>query len=723
MSQLNTKELIKELIIKTIKRDGNRKIPPGIIVKKILDEHSYLSKTKIYSVVDEMIANNELKKLPDNKVVLGYIDAEVDMSTIYEGTISINSNFDGFIAIFNENNDLVEEFYINKIHTNGALKGDLVKFALLKKEPSPQGLREASVIEIVKRHKHTFVAEILLDEYTYQVIPDDTKIYLDIEINNLDGIQNHDKVLLQIDEYQKNKICASVKRIIGNKSNLGVDIESVAYENNVPIDFSEDAILESEQLKFNITELDKKLRKDIRDRYIMTIDPATSKDLDDAIYVEKLPNNNYFLSVSIADVASYVQPDTSLDTSAFNRGTSVYLVDRVIPMLPSNISDNLCSLNPHEDKMTITCDMEINAHGDIVNIDVYPSIMNNHCRLSYDEVNQLLDDNFEIKDKPFSSQVIQQLKIAYELHNILRFKKLSLGYIEFDIKEPKITLNDQGIPIAIDVKKSGTAQKIIEDFMVACNEAVTLFVQQHNLPFIYRIHDKPDVKKINTFMIEAKKLGFFCNIDYANLKSKDFLDLLEANKNHSEFPILNKILLRSMQKAKYTIDNIGHFGLALDNYTHFTSPIRRYSDLIVHRILWMFLFAKDIYSDAQRFALKQKLEEIAQECNLCETRQVETERNVNSMKFAEYMSYHVGNKYSGSVSAVTSYGLFVELDNLIEGLVMIKNIADDFYVFNPETLTIMGRRTSKVYSLGTRVNIEVIGANKQERKIDFKIVK
>lgn len=712
---------IRDLIIQVIQDDGNRKIPPGIIVRKIIDKFPYISKNKIFQTIDEMIAKEELKTTLDQKVVLGYLDAEVDMSEVFEGTISINSHQDGFISLYDEDNNIIEEFYVNKIHVHSALKGDVVKFALLKKEVPQHELREASVVEIVKRQKSSLVAEILVDDESYQVIPDDSRFYLDIEIINLDGIQNNDKVILDIVKYDKNKVITKISKVIGSKNALGVDIESIVYENCVPTNFSEQAILESEKLKFEITSKDSKLRKDIRDRKIVTIDPATSKDLDDAIFVKKLPNDCYLLSVSIADVASYVKPNTNLDEDAFTRATSVYLVDRVIPMLPHNISDNLCSLNPHEDKMALTCDMCINKNGEIIDIDVFPSIMRNHHRFSYDEVNEIFTNNITNANN-IDSDILDQLWIGHELHNILRKRKHDLGYIEFDIKEPYIKLNEQGVPIEISVKKSGTAQKMVEDFMVCCNEAVTLFAKQHNLPFVFRTHDKPENKKINLFLIESKKIGFFCEIDYANLKSKDLLYLLEKNKDHTEFKLFNKLLLRSMQKAKYTTENIGHFGLAIDHYTHFTSPIRRYSDLIIHRIFWMYLFDKESYSDSQRIEIKSKLDEITKQCNLCEIRQVETERAVNSMKFAEYMSYHIGQEFEGTISTIVSYGFFVELDNMIEGLVLIKNIGDDFYVFNEQTMTLIGRRNHKVYTLGKKVKIRVIGANKQDRKIDFQVI-
>lgn len=711
---------IRSKIIKIILDDGNRKIPPGIIVRKMLDQFPYLLKSKIFNEIEAMKACGALKSFTDNKVALGYIDAEVDLSTRYEGVISINTNHDGYIKLFNEHNELVEEFYVNKIHLNSALRGDLVEFALLKKD-CINCLREASVTKVIKRNKSFCVGQIIFDQdNNYQFVPDDNKMYLNVVISNINVANNNDKVLLTFDDIKDDVIYATITRNIGNKYSLGIDIESIVYDNNVPVDFSDAVIQASENLVFEITEKDKKLRRDIRDRKIITIDPATSKDLDDAVFVDKLPNNNYFLSVSIADVSSYVKFNSQLDNSAFERGTSVYLVDRVIPMLPTKISDNLCSLNENEDKFALTCDMEIDHDGNIVDIEVFPSIMKNYHRFSYDEVNGLFTTNFS--NCNLDSQIVQSLKYGYELHSILRTRKHQDGYIEFDIKEPLIKLDAKGVPISIDVKKSGLAQKMIEDFMVAANEAVTIFAKDHKLNFIYRTHDKPEAKKINNFLIEAKKIGVLVNIDYASFSSKDFLKLIEKNKNLPISPIISKLLLRAMQKAKYDTSNIGHFGLALNNYTHFTSPIRRYADLIVHRLFWFFIFDKDGSSAKEKAELLSKLNEITKQCNLTEIRQVETERTVNSMKFAEYMSYRIGQKFDGIVSTVTPYGLFIELGNLIEGFVQIRNIGPDFYIYNDTNFTIANKNNTDIYSIGRSVKVEVIYANKEDRRIDFKII-
>lgn len=710
---------IREYIIDLIKSEGNRKIPAGIIVRNLMNNHYDVSKKGIYACIDQMLADGELKKLNDDKLVLGYIDAPIEMSEIYEGIITIVSSGDGFIKRILEDGT-EEEYYVNKKHVYNALRNDLVQFAKMQKEPV-KGLQEAAVINVIERSKDFFVGEFnLLPDGTYKVVPDDGRLYLNVVLDSIDGLVDGEKLLIYIQRYDDHNLYGSVSKVIGHKNDVGADVESIVYENGVPIDFDDKAMQQARVLKFEITEHDKLVRRDITDRPIVSIDPETSKDLDDAVFVQRMANGKYFLGVSIADVSYYVQPQTYLNESAFTRGTSVYLVDRVIPMLPHNISDNLCSLNPHEKKMCITCDMIIDIDGTIVWYDVYPAIMVNHQRFSYDQVNAYFH---EAKTEPsVPMNIYNQLSEARELHKILRKKKQEEGYIEFDIKEPKIIQDEKGVPIDIVIKQSGTAQRMIEDFMVAANEAVTRYANDNELPFIYRTHDKPNLEKISALLIETRKLGFKIDLNYDELNSKQVAKWIQDNQNSPKLSLLNKILLRSMQKAKYSTENIGHFGLALQNYTHFTSPIRRYSDLIVHRIFWMYMFDRESYTDQQRLELKNNLKEYTDQCNLCETREVATERDVNAAKFAEYMSFRIGNEYEGIISAVTSFGFFVELDNTIEGLVSIKNMDDDFYTYNPENMTLVGRRWGKVYTLGKKVKIRVVSASKQERKIDFKLI-
>lgn len=712
---------IRELIIDVIKKDGNKKIPIGIIVKKIHEINKNIKKNEIFPVIYKMLDDSELIKIFDNKVVLGHINYKKDMSKTYKGILSINSSGDGFIKSTLPTGQEIE-YYVYRKNLMSALKNDEVEFVKLIKETKDDELEEVAITNILKRNKEYLVATVNIDENNeLKLIPDDLKFYLTIKLNNNDNLKNGDKLLLKILKYIDNFVICDIEKNIGNINEIGIDVISILYENGVPLKFSDETIKESENLKFEILDFDKKYRKDIRDRLIISIDPETSKDLDDAIYVEKLNDGNYFLSVNIADVSSYVKMNDYINKDAIERGTSVYYLNKVIPMLPFNISDHLCSLNQNEEKMCLTCDMTFDKLGKILSYKVYPAIMENKCRMSYNEVNDFF--NLNITKPNINKKIYNQLLIAKELHLILRKRNIENGYIDFEIKEPKIILNDEGIPIDIQIKKSGIAQKMIEDFMISANQCVTMYANDLDIPFVYRIHDKPDFKKYENFIIETKKLNFKILFDYHTLTPRKVFETLEANKDNENINILRKLMLRLMQKAKYSTQNIGHFGLALEDYTHFTSPIRRYSDLLVHRILWMFVFAYDYYNEQQRLDLKNQICDLIDQCNMTEIRQVNTERDINSFKFAEYMSFRIGEEYEGVISAVLSFGLFVELDNTIEGLISIKNLDDDYYTFIPENLTLVGRKNNHVFSIGQKVKIRVISANKITRKIDFKLLK
>lgn len=711
---------IRNLVINVIKQDGNKKIPIGIIVKKVHEINKKIKKDEILPVIYKMLDDGELLRLFENKVVLGYLKYEKDMSKTYSGILSINATGDGFIKSIE--NEQVVEYYVYRKNLLNALKNDEVEFVKLKKNRNENELEEVAIINVLKRSKQSLVVTANLNEkLEFEFIPDDLKFYLKINVNGEHNFRNGDKLLLKIVDYKNDIAIAKLEKIIGNANDVGTDVISILYENGVPMHFSDETINLSNELKFKITNFDKKYRVDIRDRTIISIDPETSKDLDDAIYVKKLDNGNYFLSVSIADVSSYVKMNSSIDDDAILRGTSVYYLNKVVPMLPFNISDYLCSLNQNEEKMCITCDMEFDKMGNIISYNVFPTIIKNKCRMSYDEVNDFYVNN--IMKSNVSKEIYEQLLISKELHEILRRKNISNGYIDFEIKEPKIIINEMGVPIDIQIKKTGTAQKMIEDFMISANQCVTMYANDLKIPFVYRTHDKPDFKKYENFMIESKKLNFKILFDYHTLTPRKVYETLEANKDNENINILRKLMLRLMQKAKYSTQNIGHFGLALEDYTHFTSPIRRYSDLLIHRILWYFVFAKDYYSSDDRQILKSKINDLIDQCNLTEIRQVNSERDINSFKFAEYMSYRIGEEYDGIISAVVSFGLFVELDNTIEGLISIKNLDDDFYTYVPENLTLVGKKNNHVFTIGQKVKIRVISANKVTRKIDFKLVK
>jgi ribonuclease R len=411
---------------------------------------------------------------------------------------------------------------------------------------------------------------------------DDDKFNLNVILDTYDGLVNGTKVLIKIEKYENDKAYASVFRNIGHKSDVGVDIESIVYDNGVTPIFLDEVIEYSKNIKVEIDDYQRKIRVDITNKPVVTIDPATSKDFDDAFYCEKTNDNKFLLAVQIADVSHYVKYESILDKSSIDRGCSIYLIDRVIPMVPHNLSDDICSLNPKVERLTLSCDMIINDKGEFESIKVFPSIIKSHRRFSYDEINDYINKETNFNDEEI--EVKKSIDVGLKLSDILTKMKNERGYINFEIPKAVIKVNDKGEPIEISKETHGRAQKMIEDFMVAANEAVTIYANKNNFPFVYRVHDKPKEESLRIFSVEAKKMNFKITTSLDNIEPDSISKWLVDNKDNPNLELINMFLLRSMAKAKYDTKNIGHFGLASQNYTHFTSPIRRYPDLIVHRI-------------------------------------------------------------------------------------------------------------------------------------------
>ncbi|GHU49778.1 hypothetical protein FACS189459_2260 [Bacilli bacterium] len=511
---------ISSAILEIVKNDEHP-IPAGIIISKLINSNviNQSQKTIAYQKIDELIHSRVLKQLIQSKKIVlnhSYSESKFDKNNAQTGTIAINNYGSGFIT---SDLDKTKKYFVNKNDTNNALSGDVVEFSPcgVVKE-TEDSLPHAIVGNVIKHNKDYYVGTIKINNDRLTIIPDDTKNLLIFNIEPHNGVVEGDKVLVRAGRYDKNIVYGFIDKIIGHKSDPGVEILSIVYDNGVNPEF-DDALLENTRnITFGIDERNKKIRKNITHLPIITIDPATSKDFDDAVYVKK-QGDKYLLSVSIADVSYYVKFKSKLDEEALKRGCSIYLVDRVIPMLPHNLSDDICSLNPNVERFTITCDILINNKGNFDKIDVYPSIIKSHRRFSYDEVNEyfskkssLPNDVQEIKD---------MLNDSFELHTILTDAKNKRGYIELNVPEPKIILDQNNIPIKIEKRTTGDAQKTIEDFMVAANEAVTIYAHKNNLPFIYRIHEKPSELKIENFKIEAKKLNFKITTDLENITSKD----------------------------------------------------------------------------------------------------------------------------------------------------------------------------------------------------------
>ncbi len=719
MKKFITKSDLKKIILLIIGNE-TRPIPRNILLRKtiVANKHTSFIPNDLYNqTIDEMINFRLIKELKTSKkLVIEYVTGEIDNSKTYEGVIRINSNRSGFITLANE---AKAKYFVHYINLNGALNNDRVKFQLIKNPKKNSELIDAVVTKIVQHEKNFYVCIFNIRDNKYIVTPDDERMYYNIILDDIEGLVNDQKILVKIKKYDKENAYGHVSKILGHKSDVGIDILSIVLDNGVEPDFSDELLESCRRIKVNLDDKQKQIRRDLTNLPIVTIDPKTSKDFDDAICVIK-NNDAYKLYVCIADVAHYVNYQSELDKVALKRGCSIYLADRVIPMLPHILSDDICSLNYDVICLTMTCEIDINNDGKVIKYDVYPSYIKSRRRFNYDEVNDFFTNKIDFKDE--NIEIRKMLINAKELQQILNRVKFDRGYVNFTIPEPEIILDETGFPIEIKLRPTGLAQNMIENFMLQANECVTLFAHDHKIPFIYRVHDKPNEEKIKNTISNIKRLNFKISTDLKNIKPNDISKWFKQNKDNPNLDLVSMIILRCLAKAKYDTNNIGHFGLALDNYTHFTSPIRRYPDLIVARLFWMFVFDRDQYTDMQRNKLLDQLKRFAEISSKNELIAIQCERTVNAMKFAEYMTKHIGEEFIGFVSNISSFGVFVQLDNTIEGLIKLENLKNDFYVYNEKTNELIGRHNGLLFSLGTKVKVKVIAADKLSRRISFELV-
>ena len=608
-----------------------------------------------------------------------------------------------------------EDVFIPPTCMNGAIHGDQVIVEITSKK----GLDlEGRIVKVLDRKLHQIVGEFYYKGGLGHIDPDDKKIsiHIDIEQSKTMGAMNGHKVLVRlIGKGEKGNYKGEVIKILGHKNDPGVDILSIVSKYEINDVFSDEVMEAVEQLPLEVTEEEYIGRRDLRNKTIFTIDGDDAKDLDDAVSIDKLENGHYLLGVHIADVSHYVKENGEIDKEAYERGTSVYLADRVIPMLPHKLSNGICSLNGGVDRLTMSCDMEIDEKGNIVDYDIYESVINSKKRMTYRAVNDILEKNIV---EPGYEPFVDDLKEMEVLAHILRKNKEKRGYIDFDIDEAKIIVNDNGEAIDVKLRERGTGEKLIEDFMIAANETVATHIYYMELPFIYRIHGKPNEEKIESFSQFLKTLGISIQYNKNEITPKDMQRVLDSLKENKLFHLLSSLLLRSMQKAVYDKNNIGHFGLASKCYTHFTSPIRRYPDQTVHRLLRTYLFQKKLDPETIRY-WDLKLISIAEHSSEKERNAISCEREVDDMKKAEYMMKQIGEEYEGMITSVLNFGMFVELDNLIEGLISNDDMRGDTYYYDESTFSYVGKNSNKRYRLGDRVKVTVLNASKENKTVDF----
>lgn len=628
------------------------------------------------------------------------------------GTMIANKKGFAFVDIEGD-----EDVFIAPTNINGAIHGDQVIVEIT----SPKGIDlEGRIVKIVNRKLKQMVGEIYYSKHKPYLKLDDDRVKLTIEIDKkhtLGAMEGH-KVLVKLtNKIGDNKYRAEVLKILGHKNDPGVDILSITYSMGIPDTFSEKVMEEVDKLPNEVSKEEMINRRDLRSEVIFTIDGDDTKDIDDAISIEKV-DDHYKLGVHIADVSYYVKKGSALDSEAADRGTSVYLADRVIPMLPHKLSNGICSLNPGVDRLAVSCVMEIDNNGNVVDYDIFESVIHSNIQMTYKKVNKVLEENIIPEGyEPFA----EKLKMMQELATILRKNKENRGYIDFDLDESKIIVDDDGKAINVTLRNRGTGERLIEDFMIAANETVATHICYMELPFIYRIHGEPNEEKIQNFMRFVNILGYKVKGDSKEITPKSMQDLLAQLKEKKEFHLLSALLLRSMQKAVYDTNNIGHFGIASKCYTHFTSPIRRYPDTTVHRLLHTYLFQPQLDNETISY-YEHELPFVAQHSSEMERRSIECERAVDDMKKAEYMMDHIGEEFEGVISSVLNFGFFVELPNLVEGLVRLDSLQGDYYTYDETTFTIRGNKDKRGFRLGDTVKVKVIAADKEKRTIDFEVV-
>ncbi|WP_129044695.1 ribonuclease R [Companilactobacillus metriopterae] len=648
---------------------------------------------------------------------------------VVEGSFRGNEKGFGFVRY----DEVEPDIFINKGNTLFAVNGDTVEVKITKpSNPWIDKGPEGEVVGIVERGSTKIVGEF--------------HPYSDAQVEktgNFGYIKSHEKkiasymifisdkglhpqmgdmVQVSVDEYPNEKHPQSMKgtalEILGNKNDPGVDIISIVIDNDINPEFPNEVLKEAESIPDQVLEKDWEGRKDLTEHVIMTIDGDDSKDFDDAVGVDVLPSGNFHLEVHIADVSHYVTEGSELNKEAFERGTSTYLVDRVIPMIPFRLSNGICSLNPGENRLALTCDMEIDRNGDVIKHEIYPSVIQSKYRMTYKNVNEILDGDPLLNEE--YSAIVPQIQAMASLHEILYNKRHNRGAIDFEETEAKIIVDENGKPTDIELRERGISERMIESFMLEANETVAEHYSTKQVPFLYRVHEKPDDEKVKRFFEFVAAMGVEVKGNLKEISPMMFQNVLKSVSGTPEEAVVTIMLLRSMQQARYSDNPLGHFGLAAKYYTHFTSPIRRYPDMIVHRMIHE--YADLGFTDEEQDKWSEILPDIAEHSSGRERHSIDAERAVNDLKKTEYMADQVGNEFDAVVSSVTGFGMFIQLENTVEGLIHISNMKDDFYEYDEKSMSIHGRNSGKEFKVGQEIKVKLIRADIELRKLDFERV-
>ncbi|RMH69368.1 MAG: ribonuclease R [Bacteroidetes bacterium] len=704
MSKLPSRKQIRRDILRLLRNHGKQSFRPKEIAKR-LDYRDQRTYRLFRDVLAEMDEQNMLGKVNGRYTYR-------PRPTRVEGILRVNPRGFGFVEVEGREEDL----YVRETNMGNALDGDLVEVALAAPTRG-SGRREAEVLRVIERRRTQVVGTFQqLGRFAF-VDPDDQRVTQDVYVprEDFNGAQDGDKVIVSIDRFDDRKASPEgrVLQVLGRADDPEIQVLALAMSFDVRAGFSEEVIREAEAIPDTIPAEEIQRRLDLRHKRIFTIDPADAKDFDDAIHVERLDNGNFEVGVHIADVSHYVRPGTALDAEAYARGTSVYLVDRVIPMLPEKLSNGVCSLRPHEDKLAYSCIMEVSPRGSVKSYQIRETVIHSHHRFTYEEAQTLIDGGQA--DHPFAPDVVQAARLARTLTR----KRLREGAVDFDLPEIRVILDEAGRPVEIVRKERKEANRLIEEFMLLANRTVAHHIgKRRDAPlFIYRVHDRPDAEKIQTLAQYVRIFGYQLNLDNGNVTSHELNKLISHIKGNPEAYVIEDAALRAMSKAKYDHQNIGHYGLGFRYYTHFTSPIRRYPDLIAHRLLKRFARKKQTTSD------KDALEAQCRHCSERERVATEAERESVKLKQVEFIRQHLGERFTGVVSGVTNFGVFVELEDvLVEGMVHVRDLDDDYYEYDERTYTLVGVDTGRTFRPGDRVEVQVVAADVETRKVDLVFV-
>lgn len=667
-------------------------------------------------------SKHELKEILDSLVNKGMIILDdkgryrTPGDNIKTGIFSATQKGFGFVIIEEESEDI----FIPENATKGAMHGDKVAIMINKERTGKR--QEGMVLRILDRGMKEIVGTFQKSKNYGFVIPDNQKFSHDIFVpkEHTKGAVTGHKVLVTVTNYgdEDHNPEGRVVEIIGHSNDPGVDIMSVVKAYDLPVEFPKDVFRVLDFIPDEIDQNEISNRMDIREMQTITIDGEDAKDLDDAVSLTK-EGDIYHLGVHIADVTHYVKEGAALDKEAFRRGTSVYLVDRVIPMLPHKLSNGICSLNPGVDRLALSCFIDIDSKGNVIGHRIAETVIRSDSRMTYSDVSKIIEDKDEELIKKYED-LVPMLMLMLELSEVLKSRRHRRGAINFDFPESKIIVDYNGKPIEIREYERNKATKIIEEFMLIANETVAEDYFWQEIPFLYRTHDNPDEEKIKALAIFINNFGYSIRIGNEDIHPKELQKLLNRIEDTPEEALISRLTLRSMKQAKYTVANTGHFGLSAKYYTHFTSPIRRYPDLQIHRIIKENINGR--LDEERRSHYEKILYEVANHSSRTERRADEAEREVEKMKKVEYMLEHIGEVFDGVISGITNWGIYVELPNTIEGMVRVSEMEDDYYLYDEERYQMVGEHTKKIYKLGQKVKVEVVNADKLLRTIDFAFV-